>query len=800
MMSGPNQTSSMGSDPSQALILANSALIHNFQARENLAPALVPPEFGLTNIDWAHRHFQPGEYHVRRTEITELLGQLNQTPAILINKFNAAIWLNTLSALFLAFGQIDKPFTEFAQLEGTRADPKAMLAQNLFGTMPAHSYEASKIINDYNLLRTLRLEDVLFQVRAYQGLGTDQQRFIEEVENHLLIINKVNAHRVSIKLLPTTEDGYLDHRYFKFYKYLAEFGISGIFSVNGATSLYDLHLGRWDRKALSSKGGKSILLPQYEKSILPPPVQANLVKVKVITRSAMPCYDGKQYGTLELEIEGKSVCLEKTATAALYIFNIGQDQKYSLPEDKATKDMFDRLLDRESTPIHTEIEIDANLLKKTRSGPLRVDRRTPFEDLAQAERDAVVNKAGSHEIDTDATEKYRWIVSQLSGGGALKVSYFVEQVQSIATQLTESQVNFIANGCLVYMATSIETGHLDNLEGLEKMFDVRGAPIPMDPAIADRIRLYAEALPPGAITKIISCIYDGFVTPDVYDLTLQSEIDEQASIDPIVKAIGGSRAKSRIDFLDDFGRPRALGDFQPELTARLLDFVQECMPGVEVTIEVLFELKRFGEVIQVVQGKSSAFEKMQSPVAIALSRTLEFNMGVELPALREAIPADALIEYLALPPATELEKPRLLLEQVDIKPAEKTLSSPRRDSISPEISILFEAASDAYEEKDYITARKLVDELFERAESGSLTIQQAAYFLRIRLYIREGLITRENLKEKSGLSAELIAEIEAKMPIGNLMDDNKGLFYEIFKTNGLGGYMVAAFTLYKNEK
>jgi hypothetical protein len=698
----------------------------------------------------------------------------------------------------MAFGVCDQPVENLSQLRGTRADPVAMVQKGLFGTMPQHAYEPSNLIKDYELLRTLRLEDVLFNVRTYQNQDRDQFQFIQEIENYLLLVNQINPNRVSVKLVPNSPEGLLDHRYFKFYEYLADQGVSGIFSITGANSLYDIHLGRWNAKAITSGDGTEMLMPQHEKSIMPAPPAPDIKTVRVTSRSAVEGVFGWT-GNLDLQVDGKTVTIERKPSGTVWFGGKG-GHRVALPSTQATQDLVDNLLNRSQTPIHTDIKIDFNLLDSSPPGPFFVDRTMAgLRELSEKQREVTLKFPDSELIDTQATSTYHDIVYKIGTGGAVNIKRLAEQVRSIALQLTEEQVDYISLACISYYASALERGQLGDLEDLDQMFNVRGAPMPMDAALADRIRLYADNLPPGVITKVLKSIdRDGYVTPDVHQLTLQSDSDQVDVQDPMLRAAFPIRRASTVDYLDDLGRPKHPADFQTELTARLINYVQEQVPGIEVTPEVIYEIKRYGEIIQVAQGKSDFLERMQSATAIGIARTLEYNLGTELTGLRKALPAGTLKEYLALPPVSELDKPRLVLAAPQ-KP--EPVQAPKNEPSDAEISSHFYDAADAYDDGDFQFARFHVNALFERAESGQLGVPQAAHFLRIRLDVIQGELTEENILEKSALTEQIIQEIRQAISARSLNenDEIRSVCYEIFKLHGFGGYMVAALALIPAE-
>lgn len=612
-----------------------------------VSPIGIPPTYGLANVDWGWKGFGQGEYQIRSEQVRGVMQQMQGIPGILLHEFTAKRWFNILSALFNSFDVTTDEIKDWESvLRVAGKNTQEMVNRGLFGTKPDELYEAtaSRPITDLSALRTRDLDQIILNVALYRGLPDDMRDFLEGV-NLLLLPQRENRFRVAVSLKPRSERDVPDSKYLRFYERLAQLGIPGIFDIRGQDSFLDGYLGRFDVAA--KQDTSRLLFPQWavnQAELKPAP---EIYPMKLESRNtgadkSLAQLVGDRY---QLEISRTPKGIE------VYI-----DKDLVVPNDpEYAAELADKLLDREKAPMQSTHNIDFARLKAKQLPSLR-PRSQNDEEIQRRlgdERTSQLYDKDGNEVNITATNVYHQIVDRFYGGGAINASVIKGELEQVVGLLSEEQRDLIGIALINYAADSMQRGQFGDIEGFEEACILLGRS-GMLPEVAERLRMYVDLLPQGTITKIL-CSVDHFgnATPDVYNLHVPSDEDKKAAKNPALAELYAHHKEQRVDswMNEDTGRPIHLADHQEELRSRLREYVQQYLP-IAVTDDILRELRKYGEMVQLMQGRSAFLDTMSPKLAITLTMLCESSIGRLLTGpgeLRNALPYSAKEAVNALP-------------------------------------------------------------------------------------------------------------------------------------------------------
>lgn len=518
----------------------------HYAVQQTGSPAERQPTFGFEGIRWAYQSFQEGEYNRRLGRTRTLLQKMNETKPLPLHAVTAQTFADTLSAVYTSFNHVTSPFASLQQmLEHPTLGPRLqeMVQAGVFGTLPAEAYETSKPVTDLEALMTMNLQEVHFNVHAYNQLPKDLRSFIPEV-TVTIDEDPTNPYRAIVMVKPATNHIPANERYIACLEKLADLHIPTRMHVSGDYSMIDGYLGLYDADALYSL--KKPLFPQYDAQ------------------------------------------------------SLAQRDQQQTQAPSAT-------------------------------------------DLAHEEFLADVLASDGVTVDPHATAVYQKLLYDLSGG-AVYFPDIRQRLGEIQALLSAEQAEVVGTKILHYTTSAIKRGQLADLGGMEQVMDILLQSFDLPPEQANRIRMYVDLLPGSTITSILTNIdQNGWVSPDAAKLKVIRDQDNIERIHPLVRRARPNSVET-IDYLDDLGRARTdldTPEVQHPLFDHLLAYVQQILPAVVVTPAMILEVKQYGEMIQLMQGRNAAIDdgRLSTKLLASLTRFSEFVVGEELPQLRRYLPA-----------------------------------------------------------------------------------------------------------------------------------------------------------------
>lgn len=471
-----------------------------------------------------------------------------------------------------------------------------------------------------------------------------------------------------------------------------------------------------------------------------------------------------------------------------------------------------------------------------KSGPFtRPDSRGPFEDLRVLQEQEDVRDPDTGEVDPVATKLYREICKRFDYGGP-KLDRIADELRAIEDgtlgkgRLNDAQVDFLCTAIVTNFSEVLCLGTIKQLEGLDLVIGAfRGRRFNVPQEVADKLRMYYEMLPAEVITNVLMSINSaGNVTPDVYKLPRQSKKDaEDPTLAAIATALGAEKYEraSLVSAFDINGLPTDLSRYQHKLVPILLAYVAEHARGITVTPEMLYEIKLFGEILQIMRGGRSDLEKLEFGVAQVMVPLLEHTVGLPLPELRGRLSHEVREQLALLPnPFSAAEESLTFVNQpsaaagtkagVEAAPvnfsgdpfassfagnsgpldwiSDADLLADRR---SP--SSFFHDAKEAEEEGDLQAFFKLAGQSRRKAFLQGKEYPPALDLATIKIEVRQNTRTGENLEGQTGLSTETILEIASAIGAARLDGSSQGwdLNYRLMEIHGLAGYFVGALAI-----
>lgn len=578
-----------------------------------ISPAGRPPTFGL-DVPWAHMNFAPGEFGRRLDNVWRLMLEMKDIPAMPKHTVSADTITQVLGALYQSFDPHGEPADSLESLLNHSIAGSNVLQiceAGVFGTMPQTPTDKSKPFTDLKQLLSLDARTVFFDSDKYQTLPAKVKDFLGGL-NLLLVPHRYNNHRVSVTLQPLSGNVPADQHYIDFYSALTKLRISSFFSIKGTDSIYDGYLGIYDLRAVGNS--RETLFPQYaDEERKQGQFEKDIRIMKIVGRAS-----GDDLAHVELidDVSGSKICISRVSGKVAEVTVDGVRSR--LPNIAKVSNLLDAMiLDRQTYQLHMPIEVDMSILKE----PKELFQITSEEEIARS----LLDKGG--QPDVSATNIYHEIIDKLSGG-AINFSYVGMLIKLVEDKLSEDQLNFISLGLTNYTFDALSLGMIADLEGMEDILKLLLKHCELYPEVANRLRLYVDTLEPYVVLNVAKSIDRfGVVNSSVDLIALQSDDDESFNSNPdiLAKSHGGS--------LTDWER-------QEKRMARLVKYLQEKLPGISIDEETVFELKKYSEMLVLMQGQNIFLDKemIEPKLAATLTVFFECMIGRELPLLRKAIP------------------------------------------------------------------------------------------------------------------------------------------------------------------
>jgi len=203
---------------------------------------------------------------------------------------------------------------------------------------------------------------------------------------------------------------------------------------------------------------------------------------------------------------------------------------------------------------------------------------------------------------------YEEIIRTFEDPGAVNLSYIADSIKTSESLLTPDQLTDISHSVGGYIAGCVGRGQLKDLEGLDRILETVG-PVKMSLSEKDMksVRFYQQNVSPENIEKLLLRFFGGELTDAVYSL---------------------SHPK---------GYYKDISEDKEKRMMAAVDYVNELLPDTEVTENTVLEIRKYGEMLQIMNARHHHLYEISPNLIIALATVFEKTFTAELTGSRNII-------------------------------------------------------------------------------------------------------------------------------------------------------------------
>lgn len=204
-----------------------------------------------------------------------------------------------------------------------------------------------------------------------------------------------------------------------------------------------------------------------------------------------------------------------------------------------------------------------------------------------------------------ALNTYEEIIRAFEDQGYKNLFHIADSIKKSENLLSPEQLAEISHAVGGYIAGCVGRGQLKDLEGLDSILDTVG-PIKMSLSEEDmdNIRFYQQNISQENIENLLLRFYGGELTDAVYSL-----------IHPKIHYTNISEDKEK--------RMMAA-----------VDYLKVLLPDTEITENTVLDIRKYGEMLQIMNGRHQQLYEISPDLIIALATVFEKTLMKELTGLR----------------------------------------------------------------------------------------------------------------------------------------------------------------------
>ena len=200
---------------------------------------------------------------------------------------------------------------------------------------------------------------------------------------------------------------------------------------------------------------------------------------------------------------------------------------------------------------------------------------------------------------------YEEIIRTFEGQGSINLLHIADSIKTSESLLNPDQLTDISHFVGGYIAGCVGRGQLKDLEGLDRILEAVG---PINISLSEKdmksIRFYQQNIPAENIERLLLRFFGGELTDAVYSL------------------------------IHPKGYYKDISDDKEKRMMAAIDYINTLLPDAEVTEDTVLDIRKYGEMLQIMNGRHHHLYEISPDLIIALATVFEKTFTAELTGLR----------------------------------------------------------------------------------------------------------------------------------------------------------------------